>query len=89
MRRCSQDLDPEILRDRYAIKVKDLTSSRARQWQLVKAIPGIGGISAYEELAGGFITVRNIATVVCLTLIASAVRGVHVHHFQHHQAHHL
>ena len=29
-----------------------------------------GGISAYEELTNGFITVRNIATVVCVALIA-------------------
>ena len=38
--------------------------------ELIKAIPGIGGINAYAELTNGFITVRNIATVICLTLIA-------------------
>ena len=32
------------------------------------AIPGIGGINAYAELTNGFITVRNIATVICLVL---------------------
>ena len=36
----------------------------------VSAIPGIGGYRADEEVAGGLLTVRNIATVVCLTLIA-------------------
>ena len=36
----------------------------------VSAIPGIGGYRADEEVAGELLTVRNIATVVCLTLIA-------------------
>ena len=45
-------------------------AARARQWRLIEAIPGIGGINAYEELTNGFITVRNIATVVCVALIA-------------------
>ena len=64
-----QDLDPNILRDRFAIKVKEL-KLQSQTVELIKAIPGIGGISAYAELTNGFITVRNIATVICLTLIA-------------------
>ena len=51
-----QDLDPEIFEDRYAIKVKD--------------VEGISDVNAHEEIAGGFITVRNVATVVCVALIA-------------------
>ncbi|WP_455580794.1 permease-like cell division protein FtsX [Dysosmobacter sp.] len=64
-----QDLDPEILRDRYAIKIADLEqqSSTVRQ---VEAVTGIVKVNAYEEVAGGFITVRNVATVVCVALIA-------------------
>lgn len=64
-----QDLDPNILRDRFAIKVKEL-KFQSQTVELIKAIPGIGGINAYAELTNGFITVRNIATVICLTLIA-------------------
>ena len=64
-----QDLDPNILRDRFAIKVKEL-KLQSQTVELIKAIPGIGGINAYAELTNGFITVRNIATVICLTLIA-------------------
>ena len=64
-----QDLDPNILRDRFAIKVKEL-KLQSQTVELIKAIPGIGGINAYAELPNGFITVRNIATVICLTLIA-------------------
>lgn len=64
-----QDLDPEIFRDRFAIKITDLhqLSQTAEQ---VKAVSGIAKVNAYEEIAGGFITVRNVATVVCVALIA-------------------
>lgn len=64
-----QDLDPEILRDRFAIKVVDLQQQSATVEQ-VKAVEGIAKVNAYEEIAGGFITVRNVATVVCVALIA-------------------
>ena len=64
-----QSLDPEILRDRYAIRVVEL----AMQSSTVTAIEntaGIARVNAYEEVAGGFITIRNVATVVCIALIA-------------------
>ena len=64
-----QNLDPEILRDRYAIRVVEL----AMQGSTVTAIEnteGIAKVNAYEEVAGGFITIRNVATVVCIALIA-------------------
>ena len=64
-----QDLDPEILRDRFAIKVVDLEQQSATV-ERVKAVEGIAKVNAYEEIAGGFITVRNVATVVCVALIA-------------------
>ena len=64
-----QDLDPEILRDRYAIKIADLRQQKQTVEQ-VKAVEGIAKVNAYEEIAGGFITMRNVATVVCVALIA-------------------
>ena len=64
-----QDLDPEILRDRYAIKIADLRQQKQTVEQ-VKAVEGIAKVNAYEKIAGGFITVRNVATVVCVALIA-------------------
>ena len=64
-----QDLDPEILRDRYAIKIADLRQQKQTVEQ-VKAVEGIAKVNAYEDIAGGFITVRNVATVVCVALIA-------------------
>lgn len=64
-----QDLDPEILRDRYAIKLNDLKQQK-QTVQAVRDTPGVARVNAYEEIAGGFITVRNVATVVCVALIA-------------------
>ena len=64
-----QDLDPEILRDRYAIKITDLEQIRQTK-EAVQSIPGIARVNADEEIAGGLITVRNVATVICVALIA-------------------
>lgn len=63
-----QNLDPNIFRDRFAIRVKDL-NDLSDTVKSVKAVKGIGDVNAYEAVAGGFITVRNIATVVCVALV--------------------
>lgn len=63
-----QDLDPTIFRDRFAIHIADLRQTEATV-QAVEKIPGIVKVNAYEEISNGFITVRNVATVVCVTLI--------------------
>ena len=65
-----QDLDPEILRDRYAIKMEDL-----EQMAETKRAGGGGRRASQRSMptrrsANGFITVRNMATVVCVALIA-------------------
>lgn len=64
-----QNLDPEILRDRYVVKIRDLQQQSQTVAQL-RQVNGIADVSAYEELATGFITIRNIASVVCIALIA-------------------
>ena len=64
-----QGLDPEIFRDRYAIKVADL-EQQGQTVEQVEALEGIAKVNAHEEIAGGFVTVRNVATVVCVALIA-------------------
>ena len=63
-----QDLDPNILRDRCAIRVKDLNELSETKKQ-VEAVKGIARVNAYEAVAGGFITLRNVATVVCVALV--------------------
>ena len=65
----AQYLDPEILEDRYAIKLVDL-EAQSETVEAVQALTGISDVSHYEEIAGGFVTVRNVATVVCVALIA-------------------
>ena len=64
-----QGLDPEIFRDRYAIKVADL-EQQGQTVEKIENTPGIAKVNAHEEIAGGFVTVRNVATVVCVALIA-------------------
>lgn len=64
-----QDLDPAILRDRFAIRMVDL-KLQSQTVEKVKEVEGIAEVNAFEEIAGGFVTVRNVATVVCVALIA-------------------
>ena len=63
------DLDPEILRDRFAIKVIDLGRMEETR-EAVKEVTGIADARADEDLAEGFIALRNVAGVVCIALIA-------------------
>ena len=64
-----KDLDPEILRDRFSLKIADLELI-SQTVEAVRNTEGVGGINAYEDVAGGFITVRNVASVVSIALIA-------------------
>ena len=64
-----QDLDPEILRDRYAIKLVNLELQSETVAQ-IEEVAGVAEVNQYEEITSGFITVRNVATVVCVALIA-------------------
>ena len=64
-----QNLDPQIFRDRYVIKIADL-EVMSHTVGLLEKVEGVAEVSAEEEIAGGFIAARNIATAVCLSLIA-------------------
>ena len=63
-----QNLDPEIFRDRYSLKLVDLELMGETVAE-VESLKGIADVNAYEEVAGGFIAIRNVATVVCVALI--------------------
>ena len=65
-----QNLDPEILRDRYAVYVDDLSSSGDTAQDLLDHVEGVVKVRVDEDIAGGFITLRNVAGVVCIALIA-------------------
>ncbi len=64
-----QDLDPNILRDRYAVYVNDLNIVKQTAEE-IKNVEGVGGVRVDEDIAGGFITLRNVAGIVCIALIA-------------------
>ena len=70
-----QGLDPEIFRDRYAIKVADL-EQQGQTVEQVEALEGIAKVNAHEEIAGGFVTVRNVATVgIAIMRMVGATNG--------------
>lgn len=65
-----QNLDPEILRDRYAVYVDDLSISGKTAQDILDNVEGVANVRVDEDIAGGFITLRNVASVVCIALIA-------------------
>ena len=62
------NLDPDIFRDRFAIRVVSLELLRETKAK-VDDVTGIADVNAIEDISDGFITLRNVATVVCVTLI--------------------
>ncbi len=66
-----QDLEPEIFRHRYAIDLIDI-GKMSETKELLEQVPGIGegNVNAYEDEAAGFITIRNVAGIVCIALIS-------------------
>ena len=65
-----QNLDPEILRDRYAVYVDNLSISGKTAQDILDNVEGVANVRVDEDIAGGFITLRNVASVVCIALIA-------------------
>ena len=65
-----QNLDPEILRDRYAVYVDDLSISGKTAQDIFDNVDGVAKVRVDEDISGGLITLRNIAGVVCIALIA-------------------
>lgn len=62
------DLDSDILRDRYAVYMDDVANISDVQVSLSR-IPGIAKINANLSVAQGFVTARNIVSVVSLSLV--------------------
>ena len=63
------DLDPEIFRHRYVLHLKDL-DDMTQTTQALQNVEGIVKIRADEDISNGFLTMRNIAGVISITLIA-------------------
>ena len=64
-----QGLPDSTLRHRFAVTPKDI-SKQAELREDLLAVDGIAKVNAWDELSDGFITIRNIAAVVCVALIA-------------------
>ncbi len=64
-----RNLSPEMFRDRYAVYVDDLKLVR-RTAKDVDSVEGVDDVRVDEDIAGGFILVRNVAGAVSLALIA-------------------
>ena len=64
-----QDLDAEMFRDRYAVFVSDLNAVNQTA-EAIRGVEGVAKVRVDEDIAGGFITLRNVAGIVCIALIA-------------------
>lgn len=62
-------LPDNVLRDRYSISVTDI-SQLSDTIASVRQVEGIADISAALDVANGFITVRNVVTIVSIALVA-------------------
>lgn len=64
-----QGLPDNNFNHRFAIDLADIGHMRETK-EALEALPGIESVQAYEDEAAGFITIRNVAGVVCVVLIA-------------------
>ena len=64
-----QGLPDENFRHRYAVDLKDIGYMGETRAAL-ENVAGIAEVNAYEDEAEGVITIRNVAGIVCVTLIA-------------------
>ena len=61
-------IDASVFRNRYVIYLNDITLM-APTAEALRSIPGIADASAEERIAQGFITVRNVVSVVTAILV--------------------
>ena len=64
-----KDLDPQVFRHRYVIHLTD-PDKIAETKTAVDAVQGIDEVRADEVISAGFMTVRNVAGVISIVLIA-------------------
>ena len=64
------DVDASTFRDRYVVYLDDLSLMASTQSD-IENVRGIDDVSAHLEISQGFITLRNVITVVSVILIAT------------------
>ncbi len=62
------EVEPEILRDRYLVYLKDISLMAGTQNRL-KDVPGIARVNAHLGIAQGMVAVRRVVNVVSLVMI--------------------
>ena len=67
--RLFDEVEPEILRDRYLVYLKDISIMADTQLRL-RDVPGIASVNAHLGIAQGMVAVRRIVNVVSLVMIA-------------------
>ena len=63
-----QDLDPSIFRHRFVIHLRD-EGQLSETVEALRQVDGIAKVRADEAVSAGFITARNVAGVISVTLI--------------------
>jgi cell division transport system permease protein len=64
-----ENLDPSVLRDRYAVYMRDISLTEQTQKDLL-SVSGIIKVNANLTIAKGFVTVSNIVSGVSFVLVA-------------------
>ncbi len=62
------DIDENVFRDRYVVYLDDITRMESTKQDL-ENLNGIADVSAYVQLAEGFVTVRDVISAVTVVLI--------------------
>ncbi len=62
------EVEPEILRDRYLVYLKDISLMAGTQNRL-KDVPGIARVNAHLGIAQGMVAVRRVVNVVSVVMI--------------------
>lgn len=62
-------MDASVLRHRFAVHVTEI-SLLGETADAIEDIAGIARVKAYEDVASGFVAMRNVASAVCIALIA-------------------
>ena len=63
-----ENLDASVFRHRYVVYLNDVTTMTSTR-NALESINGIGGVSAEPRIAKGFITVRNVVSVITAVLV--------------------
>ena len=64
-----EDLEPEVLRNRYMVYLKDISIMSATQYALAD-VPGIAYVNAHMGIAEGMVAVRRVVNIVSIVMIA-------------------